>query len=68
MIDTALHIVKGAAVKVLETPLTVSVSYRNATEGRLVLTYTDQQPPAQGKIQQIEQLANEIVEKKIKVC
>ena len=64
IVDTALHVVKGAAVKILDTPLTVSVSYRNAKQGRLVLQYAGDVAPTENQKKAIEKLANDIINEK----
>ena len=58
IVDTALHVVKAAAIQVLNTPLTVSVSYRNAKQGRLVLDFPGETAPTEDQQKEIERIAN----------
>ena len=67
LLDSALHVVKGAVVKVLNTPLTTSVSYRNAKQARLVVEYKSEISPTDEQLQEIQRLSNEIIQKKIAV-
>eukprot|EP01102_Stenamoeba_stenopodia_P007532 TRINITY_DN2109_c0_g1_i1.p1 TRINITY_DN2109_c0_g1~~TRINITY_DN2109_c0_g1_i1.p1 ORF type:complete len:321 (-),score=91.24 TRINITY_DN2109_c0_g1_i1:84-977(-) len=58
-VDTALHIIKGAIVKVLNTPLTASVQFTSVNKGRIVIEYSAPEKPSAQQIQQIEDLTNE---------
>lgn len=55
-VDSALHVLKGAVQKVLNTPLTTSV-YAEENKGRLTVEYAEK--PAEMQMQEIEKLANE---------
>jgi alanyl-tRNA synthetase len=57
---TALHIVKGALVKVFNTPLTTAVVFNNKTCGRIAVHY-EGDAPSQDLLKQVEDLANEKV-------
>jgi alanyl-tRNA synthetase len=57
---TALHIVKGALVKVFNTPLTTAVVFNNKTNGRIAVHY-EGDAPSQDLIKKVEDLANEKV-------
>lgn len=58
-IDTAMHVVKGAVVKVLGTPLTTAVEAHKANEGRLTVRYDAGNAPVQAELDRIIELANE---------
>jgi alanyl-tRNA synthetase len=55
-IDSALHVLKGAAQKVLDTSLTASV-YAEESRGRLTVEYDGS--PTEEQIAEIEALANQ---------
>jgi alanyl-tRNA synthetase len=55
-IDSALHVLKGAVQKVLDTPLTTSV-YAEGDKGRLTVEYDGD--PSEEQIKDIESLANQ---------
>lgn len=57
---TALHVVKGAAVKVLGTNLTTAVLFNNKSSGRISVQY-DGPMPGPEVLKQIEDLANDKV-------
>ncbi len=61
---TALHIVKGAVVKVLGAKWTASV-YVNGSHGRLTVKYD--RKPTQEEIKRIEELANEKVRENVPI-
>ena len=65
-VDTTLHIIKGAIVQVLNTPLTVSVDFRGKTQGRITVEYNGPNPTDQ-QIKEIEDKSNEIVNKNLPV-
>lgn len=54
-IDSALHVLKGAVQKVLNTPLTTSV-YAEGNNGRLTVEYDGN--PTEEQMAEIESLAN----------
>jgi alanyl-tRNA synthetase len=54
-VDSALHVLKGAVEKVLQTPLTTSV-YAEGNKGRLTVEY-DKSPTVE-QMREIEALAN----------
>jgi len=56
IIDSALHVLKGAVQKVLDTPLTTSV-YAEGNKGRLTVEYEGD--PSEEQIRDIEALANQ---------
>jgi alanyl-tRNA synthetase len=55
-IDSALHVLKGAVQKVLDTPLTTSV-YAEGNKGRLTVEYEGN--PTEEQMRDIEALANQ---------
>jgi Ser-tRNA(Ala) deacylase AlaX len=57
-VASALHVLKGAMVKVLNTPMTITTKYDAKDKGRLVVEYTAAEPPSKEKLQEIEDLAN----------
>lgn len=57
-VASALHVLKGAMVKVLNTPMTTTTKYDAKDKGRLVVEYTAAEPPSKDKLQEIEDLAN----------
>jgi len=61
---TALHIVKGAVVKVLGAKWTASV-YVNGSHGRLTVKYD--RKPTEEEIKRIEELANEKVRENVPI-
>jgi len=61
---TALHILKGAVVKVLGAKWTASV-YVNGSHGRLTVKYD--RKPTQEEIKRIEELANEKVRENVPI-
>ncbi|HLD42159.1 MAG TPA: hypothetical protein VJB06_03915 [archaeon] len=54
-VDSALHVLKGAVQKVLDTPLTTSV-YAEGNNGRLTVEY--EAKPTEEHMKKIESLAN----------
>jgi alanyl-tRNA synthetase len=66
-VATALHILKGAIVKVLHTPLTTAVRYDGKTRGRLAVEYTHEQPPTEADVKKIETLANEKIKENVPI-
>eukprot|EP01098_Paradermamoeba_levis_P005509 TRINITY_DN2321_c0_g1_i4.p1 TRINITY_DN2321_c0_g1~~TRINITY_DN2321_c0_g1_i4.p1 ORF type:complete len:146 (+),score=46.16 TRINITY_DN2321_c0_g1_i4:87-524(+) len=56
-VDSAAHVLKGAAQKVLNTPLTLRVEYVSKSKGSLFLEFEGEKPD-DGKVKQIEELAN----------
>merc|ERR1711934_1114515 len=65
-VDSALHVLKGAVVAVLNYPVTSAVQYSNARSGRLaVMIVGDVQEPTQEQLKQIEERANECIARDI---
>ena len=64
-IDSALHVLKGAAQKVLGTALTTSV-YEEGDQGRL--TVECNQKPTDEEILQIEEEANQKIQENISIA
>jgi len=63
---TALHIVKGAAVRVLgEQALWTASTYVKGRHGRI--TVTCERKPTEEEVKRIEELANEAVQKNLKI-
>ncbi len=58
-VDSALHVLKGAAQKVLNTPITTSV-YSEGPKGRLTLECS--KAPTEQELKEIENLANKKIE------
>jgi len=65
--DTALHILKGAIVKVLHTPLTLTTECKSHTKGKISVEYTLPVVPSDHQVTEIEGLANEIIREDVKV-
>ncbi|EGG16336.1 putative alanyl-tRNA synthetase [Cavenderia fasciculata] len=59
--DTACHILKGAVVTVLGTPVTASVECNNKVKGRLTVEYDSDVKPSDENVKRIEKEANNIV-------
>ena len=66
-LDTALHVLKGALVKTFETPLTVSVTYRNAKQARLVVHWTRAEGPSDDEVRAAERLTNDTITQNVPV-
>jgi Ser-tRNA(Ala) deacylase AlaX len=66
-VDTALHVIKGAAVKVLHTPLTTSVEFRSKTQGRILVQYESDTAPTPQQINEIQALANQKIKENVHV-
>ena len=66
LMDSALHVLKGAVVQVLQTPLTNSVVYRNAKQARLLVQYSGE-APTDAQVKEIERLANDIISQDVPV-
>jgi Ser-tRNA(Ala) deacylase AlaX len=66
-VDTALHIVKGAIVKVLHTPITVGTNCASPDQGKITVEYAGPEKPADSIIQKIQQLANEKIQENVDV-
>ncbi|EGC39660.1 hypothetical protein DICPUDRAFT_85978 [Dictyostelium purpureum] len=68
--DSACHVLKGAIVKILNTPLTISVDCTNSKKGRISVEYDQADKPTAEIIQQIEDEANKIIKENLefKVC
>ena len=66
-LDTALHVAKGAIVKIFNTPVTASVTYTKPKEARILVDYPFPEQPTAEQLKQAENLANEIIEKNLPV-
>jgi len=66
-VDTSLHIIKGAAVKVLGTPLTCSVEFTSATKGKLCVQYEKEEKVSDEMLKEIEKLSNEKIKQNVPV-
>jgi alanyl-tRNA synthetase len=66
-IDTALHIVKGAIVRVLKTPLTVSTECSKPHEGRLAVQWSESRAPTKEEVNQILELTNNKIRENVDV-
>jgi len=65
--DTALHILKGAIVKVLNTPLTTTVECKSHTKGKLSVEYELPEVPSDAIVREIEELANQKVKENVDI-
>lgn len=65
--DTALHILKGAIVTVLKTPLTIAIQCAKADEGRISVEYQPAEKPSDEQVRLIEQLANKKIQENVPV-
>ncbi|EFA84871.1 putative alanyl-tRNA synthetase [Heterostelium album PN500] len=63
--DTACHVLKGAIVKVLNTPITVSVECQNKVKGRVCVEYTLDDKPDDSTLQKIEDECNRIIKENL---
>ncbi|GAM25891.1 hypothetical protein SAMD00019534_090660 [Acytostelium subglobosum LB1] len=63
--DSACHVLKGAIVKVLNCPVTVSVECQNKVKGRVCIEYTNPDKPDDATIQKIEQEANRVIKENL---
>ncbi|KAK5575123.1 hypothetical protein RB653_010379 [Dictyostelium firmibasis] len=63
--DSACHVLKGAIVKVLGTPITISVECNNKVKGRISVEYDHPEKPSQELINKIEQEANLIIKQNL---
>lgn len=63
-VDSALHVLKGAVEKVLNTPLTTSV-YAEGDKGRLTVEFDG--TPTEEQMQEIEKLANGKIEENVPI-
>jgi len=66
-VDTSLHIIKGAAVKVLGTPLTCSVEFTSATKGKLCVQYDKEEKVSDDMLKEIEKLSNEKIKQNVPI-
>jgi len=57
-VNTALHIIKGAIVKVLHTPITTTTDATKENEGRITVEY-DGPEPGKDLLEKIEKFAND---------
>ncbi|KAM9984943.1 hypothetical protein ACTFIY_009358 [Dictyostelium cf. discoideum] len=63
--DSACHVLKGAIVKVLGTPITISVECNNKVKGRISVEYEHPEKPSQELINKIEEEANLIIKQNL---
>ncbi|KAN0033531.1 hypothetical protein ACTA71_007218 [Dictyostelium dimigraforme] len=63
--DSACHVLKGAIVKVLNTPITISVECNNKVKGRISVEYEHPEKPSQELINKIEEEANLIIKQNL---
>ncbi|KAN0018888.1 hypothetical protein ACTFIU_008822 [Dictyostelium citrinum] len=63
--DSACHVLKGAIVKVLNTPVTISVECNNKVKGRISVEYDQPEKPSQELINKIEEEANLIIKQNL---
>ncbi|KAM9980505.1 hypothetical protein ACTFIZ_007846 [Dictyostelium cf. discoideum] len=63
--DSACHVLKGAIVKVLGTPITISVECNNKVKGRISVEYDHPEKPTQELINKIEEEANLIIKQNL---
>jgi alanyl-tRNA synthetase len=63
-VDSALHVLKGAAEKIINTPLTTGV-YADGSRGRLTVEYEGK--PTEEQMQEIERLANKKIEENVPI-
>eukprot|EP01118_Nematostelium_gracile_P010546 TRINITY_DN364_c0_g1_i1.p1 TRINITY_DN364_c0_g1~~TRINITY_DN364_c0_g1_i1.p1 ORF type:complete len:260 (-),score=85.67 TRINITY_DN364_c0_g1_i1:54-833(-) len=66
-VNTALHVLKGAIVKVLHTPLTTSTQAQKRDEGRIAVEYTLPEAPTKDVLDQIQDLANKKINEKVEI-
>jgi len=64
-VNSALHIIKGAIVKVLHTPLTTSTEAQKRGEGRISVEYTLPEPPSEDQVKRIEKLSNDKIKENV---
>ena len=63
-----MHIIKGAIVKVFNTPVTTTVNASKPTEGRIAVEWgTDQKVPTEAELRRVEKLANDIIQANVEV-
>jgi len=65
-VNTALHVIKGAIVKVLHTPLTTSTEAQKKNEGRIAVEYSGPSPSKE-QLNQIEKLANDKIKENVDI-
>ncbi|KAF2070442.1 hypothetical protein CYY_008237 [Polysphondylium violaceum] len=63
--DSACHVLKGAIVKILNTPLTVSVECNNKCKGRINVEYDSADKPSDDVIKSIQDEANRIIKENL---
>eukprot|EP01089_Gocevia_fonbrunei_P021700 TRINITY_DN851_c0_g1_i1.p1 TRINITY_DN851_c0_g1~~TRINITY_DN851_c0_g1_i1.p1 ORF type:complete len:265 (-),score=57.57 TRINITY_DN851_c0_g1_i1:30-824(-) len=63
---TALHVVKGAIVTVLKTPLTTSVRFDSAYQGRVCVQYAGT-PPTEAQVKEIQRLSNKKIKDSVEI-
>ncbi|KYR02229.1 putative alanyl-tRNA synthetase [Tieghemostelium lacteum] len=63
--DSACHVVKGALVTVLNTPITISVDCSNAKKGRIAVEYHGTEKPKEDIVKKIQDEANRIIKENI---
>jgi len=65
--DTALHVLKGAVVRVLNTPITTSTDCKNKTKAKLAVEYNLPNKPSEEQVMEIEDLANKKIRENVEV-
>jgi len=65
--SSALHVVKGALVKVLKTPLTTGVTVSSRTKGRISVEYNEQNAPTKEQVDEIEKLMNQKIKQNVPI-
>lgn len=65
--DTALHILKGAIVQVLNTPVTTTVECKSHTKGKVSVEYTLPDVPPESEVRRIEELANQKIKENVEI-
>jgi len=66
-VNTALHIIKGAIVKVLHAPITTSTEASKPDEGRITIAYASKEKPTEDQLKQIEDLANKKIKENVDI-
>jgi len=66
-VNTALHVLKGAIVKVLHTPLTTGTEAQKKNEGRISVEYSLDNAPTKEQLNKIEELANDKIKEKVEI-
>jgi len=66
-VNSALHVIKGAIVKVFHTPITTSTEAHKKGEGRLTVEYPHPKAPTQDEINKIEELCNMKIKENVEI-